>query len=67
MRLDDETLALLGWGALESREDGLHLVRTLKPSRIAAGDVDGRSKRNWRHKRQTRATTPIASPLQEQP
>lgn len=52
MEIDDETRAALGWGTGEDREDGLHVNKQSghQPSRIAPGDVDGRSKRNWRHR-----------------
>ena len=64
--LDDETREQLGWGDGRDTDDrGVPMtptfaqrVRRNEGSRIAPGDVDGRSKRNWRHKRQTRATTP---------
>ena len=53
MEIDDETRAALGWGTGEDREDGLHVNKQSghQPSRIAPGDVDGRSKRNWRHRK----------------
>ena len=63
MKLDDETRALLDWGTEFERDAPLftpsnHANRPpsderpgLLGSRTAPGDIDGRSKRNWRRKR----------------
>lgn len=51
LELDDETLAALGWGTGEEREDGLHVNKAvIQPSRVAPGGIDGRHRRNWRRK-----------------
>lgn len=45
LELDEETLAELGWGTAEEREDKLSPTRLGgNPSRIAPGDIDGRHK-----------------------
>ena len=47
LELDEETLAELGWGTAEDREERLrvnHSVFKVPVSRIATGDIDGRSK-----------------------
>lgn len=45
MELDEETLAQLGWGTDEEREDKLNVTRLGgRPSRTPTGEVDGRSK-----------------------
>lgn len=60
--LDDETRAELGWGTHEEREDGLRVNKAvIQPSRIAPGDIDGRSKRNWRHKTQQSCTRDVVA------
>lgn len=53
MDLDEETRAMLGWGSeRDDRDDRLSPTRLGgQMSRIAPGDVDGRSKRNWRHRK----------------
>ena len=50
MDLDDDTLALLGYATdRESYSLHEHQQRT----RIAPGAIDGRSRRNWRHREGT--------------
>ncbi len=61
--LDDETLAALGWGT-DASESTTHYVSAPKASRIAPGAIDGRSRRNWRHKHKTCATTAPVQPKQ---
>ena len=56
MDLDEDTLALLGWGT-DASDSTTHYLSGPKPSRIAPGDVDGRSKRNWRRKAASRLAT----------
>ena len=51
LELDQETLQALGWGT-DVSESTTHYVSAPKPSRTPPGEVDGRSRRNWRHKRQ---------------
>ena len=50
--LDDETLESLGYATERTAfDDRLSPTRLGgNPSRIATGDIDGRSKRNWRHR-----------------
>lgn len=61
MDLDDETRAALGWGSTrDDREDQLRPNRMGgRPSRTPPGEVDGRSRQNWRRKRAS-ATTAVS-------
>ncbi len=59
--LDDETLAALGWGT-DATDSTTHYVSAPKPSRIAPGDIDGRSRRNWRRKAASRLALRKAAP-----
>lgn len=62
LELDDETLALLGWGSAPHHEvstydagalisDNVNALAVREARDIATREIDGRHRRNWRHRR----------------